>query len=183
MTYLLPLLAATIFVTPSPQAASTALLSLDSDGNEAVNQDELQDLVREMIERFDHDRDGALRTSDLHRLAFQLWDESDDLLLDRNEFDRARSWDSGLSEGDFDRLDGDGNGLLGLPEFMAFGERAMYAEWDSDRDGLVDQFELSAKFLSIFDSDNNSTLDADELGAAPLVWPVAASTLSTVSEA
>lgn len=184
MISLLPLLAAaTIFVTPSPQAASAALSSLDTDGNAAVNRDELRDLVRRMIQRFDQDQDGALRTSDLHRLVFHLWDESDDLLLDRAEFSRVRSWDSGLTEADFPRLDGDGNGLLGLPEFMAFGDRAMYAEWDSDGDGLVDQFELSAELLSIFDTNDNSMLDAGELGAAPLVWPVAASTLNTISEA
>jgi hypothetical protein len=183
MMNVMPLLVATILVTPPPHADMAALSSLDTDGNAAVSQDELHDLVRKIIQPFDHDADGALRPSDMHRLVFQLWDGNDDLLLGADEFSRVKNWDSGLGQSDFERLDGDGNGALGLPEFMAFGEREMYNSWDGDSDGLIDQFELSDQLLAIFDTDRNGALGADEFGAFPMVWPVAASALTTISVA
>lgn len=183
MINLIPLLAATILVTPHPQADSAALSSLDTNGNAAVGKDELHDLVQKIIQPIDQDADGALRPSDMHRLVFQLWDGNDNLLLDQSEFSRVKNWDSGLTESDFQRLDGDGNGVLGLPEFMAFGGRAMYNNWDNDGDGLIDQFELSDELLAIFDTNQNGALDAEEFETFPMVWPVAASALTTISVA
>lgn len=183
MMKFLTLMAATLLVTPPEATASSVLVELDTDRNLVVNGDELHDLVRRMILPFDDDKDGALDPSDLHRMVFHMWDEDDDLFLDEAEFTRVHDWDTELRLLDFSRLDGDGDSLLGEPEFVAFQDLGMYDQWDRDDDQDIDQFEVTAGLIAIFDANGNSVLELGELQDVPLVWAVSAGNLSNVTAA
>ncbi|WIJ24969.1 hypothetical protein [Devosia sp. RR2S18] len=168
----LAVVAASLLLMPNAGGAESApIMNLDANDNSVVNVDELHDLVRRMVQPFDDDRDGALRTYEFHEMVFHLWDSDHDFSLSWDEFNRPHDWDSGLRPVDFPRLDGDGDEVLGFYEFEAFQERDMYETWDRNENRTIDTFEVAGGLVAIFDINGNGVLDPEELQNVPLTVP------------
>lgn len=163
--------AALLLFACSAGASAAQGMSLDTSGDAAVDADELHDLVRQLIEPFDDDDDAALRPFEFHEMVFHMWDANQNLVIEPDEFTRMRDWDSGLEPYDFARLDGDVNGVLGPLEFRSYQDLAMYEAWDVNANGVIDQFEISAGLVAMFDVDGNDRLEAGELENMPLPLP------------
>lgn len=80
-----------------------------------------------------------------------------------------------------DRLDIDMDGTLGLSGFAGYQPRATSDASDSDRSGTSDASEIAGRVIAAFDSDGNEVLNADELTSVPIVWPVEATALTSIS--
>jgi hypothetical protein len=181
MTNIAPLVAAVILVTPPPQATNAVLLSLDKNRDGSIAQAELLEVVNKVILPFDDDQDSALEPPELHHLIFHLCDESDNLAVDGDEFGCVAQLIPGWVRSDLERLHTDMDGTLGSSEFVGSDPPQISQVWDSDRSGTINATEIGDRLVAAFDADGNEALDADELKSLPIVWPVDATALTSIS--
>lgn len=181
MTNIASLVAAVILVTPPPQATDAVLLNLDKDRDGTISQAELVEVVNKVILPFDDDQDSALKPPELHHLIFHLCDKSDNLAVDGDEFGCVAQLIPRWPRSDLERLDADMDGTLGSSEFAASDPPQVSDVWDSDHSGTINATEIAGRLVAAFDADGNKALDADELKSVPIVWPVDATALTSIS--
>lgn len=151
------------------QQRTVAFAEWDEDGDEALSEEEFDSWWEEeqLLAEWDSDGNETLSEEEFTSGLVLRWDSNSDEVLDQDEWN---TFAEGLGDEDergaWSEWDRDGNGELDHSEFQeAFQRYELFAEVDTNDDGVANYEELREWFFETFDTDGDGEISPDEWDA------------------
>ena len=143
---------------------TTYFSSLDEDGDDLLDENEVRNTYVSDFDAWDTDDDGVLSSEEFYDVTFWNTDADDDDAISEAEWDLGYdSMFGGYVEDDFATFDADADGFLDDTEWDGiFADSAWFENYDADDDSFVADTEWDAGLFGDWDLDDDTFVDEDE---------------------
>ena len=118
----------------------------------------------ETEDRMQKNEAAVLDDTDYYENTYDVWDEDDNDLLDKNEYNLGYDYSYGdYVVSDFNSVDTDGDGYVDYTEYeTSVADTDMFNEWDMDKDQTLSDNEISRMVFNNWDYDNSNFIEKKE---------------------
>ena len=156
-------------------AAATAALLATPVSAQMFGEDHGTDLTQERFQTgfgetgaygaWDRDDNAMLDENEFATGVYSTWDADNDLRITEREFEAgADRWFGEDFETAFSDWDADGDGVINQRDFAENWDRDYYAEWDVNRDEMLDEQEFGSGVYETADLDSDQVITIEEEG-------------------
>lgn len=137
----------------------------DTDENQRLGRNEFETAVNtiDLFNEWDEDDNELLTVSEVGQGVFNIYDEDNDNMLDREDFAEWREAWVGTYADDWDVWDTDNDNVLTVGEFIkGFDENYAFDEWDLGGDNVYTREEAYNAIFAAMDTGGDGYLTAEE---------------------
>lgn len=137
----------------------------DTNSDDTVDREEFNQGYGNNFSQWDRNQDGTLDDREFYETTFNRMDEDGDGMLSQNEWENGYDnlYSDYVGTSDYSLYDEDGDEMISSEEFyMGMSDSDYYNTYDTNRDGSIDQTELSDTVFDTWDENGDGVIDRTE---------------------